>query len=248
MQTIDKLLDVMSQLLEAFKANKANLETESKKIESLLVRAKDPLAQKRKKQREYYARWKAKKQKELSTNRGVGSIHKYPHVVRPAELVELKEEILNKAVDTRAKNKQVAEMLKDWRLARVKDIHHIARAIQPWEPYRSSHKNVEIGYATPTTTVRNTEAGCCAPQAMYLSQIIDILHVPNSHVKKLLRILPKHIKKDLAMLKIDLLRGHPENMDLAMACRIFKDRKPKKDKKLNNAIDEMVDNYQVGNA
>jgi hypothetical protein len=245
MQTIDRLLDVMSQLIEAFKANKANVEIEGKKIEKLLNTAN--LEQKRIKQREYQARWRAKNKKN-PTSRGVGSIHRYPRiVVKPAKLAELKGEILDK-VDIRTKNKKIAEMLKTWRLARVKGKHDITSELKPWMPYKSNHQNVEIGLSTPYTMVRNTESGSAAPQAMYLDQLVDILRVPNSHVKKLLKILPEHIKKDLTMLKIDLLRGHPENMDMAIACRVFEDRRPKKGQKLNNAIDEMVDNYQVGNA
>jgi hypothetical protein len=93
--------------------------------------------------------------------------------------------------------------------------------------------------------------------------VIDALELTNSEIKMLLRHLPEYIIRDMIELGLDPLSKHydtfeepSENAKEMLKEMIFdkldssNDQIPtlEQSKKLNNAIDEMVDNYQVGNA
>jgi len=136
--------------------------------------------------------------------------------------------------------------------------------IDSWEEYISSNGQKVKGYYDRISNFTMAiECQSIWPPAPYVYGVIDALELTNSEIKMLLRHLPEYIIRDMIELGLDPLSKHydtfeepSENAKEMLKEMIFdkldssNDQIPtlEQSKKLNNAIDEMVDNYQVGNA
>jgi hypothetical protein len=133
-------------------------------------------------------------------------------------------------------------------------------SLSGWEEYTSSNgQNVKSYKARLSNLTMSIECQSVWPPAPYVYQVIDALELTNPEIKELLRHLPEHIIRDMIMLGLDPLSKHYDTFGeyskdakemILDKLDSSNDQIPtlEQSKKLNNAIDEMVENYQVGNA
>ena len=181
MKTIDRLLDVMSKLLDIFASHKSNIEIEGHKIENLLSQISDVK----------------------------NEIVEEPAAASSDNAEQSK--ICSTMRVIHADRLECGKLLKEWRERAGLTELELWNKIPSWEEYPSSLRKgfsvvrSKAGRKTNLSRTLETSPHAGWPPARYLEGMLKCVEAKKSEVKKLISLLPEHITEDLKNLKIDLL-------------------------------------------